>query len=260
MNYKINNIFKFFDLFDYLKIYKDKYFKNPIAKELEEKRRTFYSQFIKEGDICFDIGANYGNRTEVFLKLGAKVIAVEPQPEPANFLKRKFGNSIVLIEKAIGAERSKAVMHLSLASALSSLSEEWIKEVQKKRFNKIKWNKKIEIEVTTIDDLINQYGRPAFCKIDVEGYEYEVLKGFSGSVDMLSFEYTIPELLDRAIQCINLVDNLGKVVFNYSPGETLQLELNQWLNSREFILLFKSLPSKGIIDGDIYAKFITNNS
>ena len=85
MNNQIYEFLKFVDLFDYLKIFKDKYFKNSHRKNIEEKRFNFYSGFINKGNICFDIGANYGNRTEVFLKLGSEVIAVEPQPQQAKF-------------------------------------------------------------------------------------------------------------------------------------------------------------------------------
>jgi hypothetical protein len=48
-------------------------------KKLLRKRLTFYRNFIRNGDLCFDIGANIGTRTEAFLELGAKVVAVEPQ-------------------------------------------------------------------------------------------------------------------------------------------------------------------------------------
>ena len=30
-----------------------------------KNRIAFYSQFIKKGDLCFDIGANIGNRTDI---------------------------------------------------------------------------------------------------------------------------------------------------------------------------------------------------
>jgi len=255
MRDEINKLLKTLDIYDYVKIFKNKFFKNPIEKELEQKRYNFYLDFIKKGDTCFDIGANYGNRTEIFLSLGAKVIAIEPQPKQAKFLRRKFKNKINLIEKAVGAVSSKSTMYISADNQLSSLSSDWISEVKKQRFNHVSWDKKIEVEITTLDDLIKQYGKPNFCKIDVEGYELEVIKGLSQPIRIISFEYTIPEFTERAIDCLNYLNGLGKIICNYSTGETMQFGLNNWLNPSEFIELFKSLPSKGIIDGDIYVKY-----
>jgi hypothetical protein len=51
---------------------------------------TFYRQFIRPGDLCFDIGANVGHKTEMFLSLGARVISVEPQPQLIEEIGRVF--------------------------------------------------------------------------------------------------------------------------------------------------------------------------
>ena len=55
---------------------------------------SFYSQFVPNGGLVFDIGANIGNRIEIFLEIGATVIAVEPQAACVAILKEKFGNKI----------------------------------------------------------------------------------------------------------------------------------------------------------------------
>jgi len=256
MNNRINNLLRQIGVFDYLKIFKDKYFINPTEKEYKRKRLEFYSAFIDPGNLCFDIGASYGNRSEIFLKLGAKVVALEPQPLPANFLRRKFKNSIILEKKAAGAQLGKNVMFVSPNSALSSLSVEWINIVKNGRFRDIKWNRKIEIEVITIDKLIELYGKPDFCKIDVEGYELDVLRGLSQPINMLSFEFTIPEFIDTTINCINYLSKLGEIRCNYSAGETMEFGIDKWISKNEFILIFSNLTKKGIIDGDVYIKFI----
>src|SRR4030067_1890379 len=134
MRNEINRFLKTIDLYDYLKIFRDKFFINSIEKELTQKRYNFYSEFIKEGDTCFDIGANYGNRTEIFFRLGASVIAVEPQPQQVKFLKRKFKEKIYLVEKAVASKAGKSILYISAENPLSSLSSEWISEVKKKRF------------------------------------------------------------------------------------------------------------------------------
>jgi FkbM family methyltransferase len=256
MNNQINNFLRLIDAYDYLKIFKDKYFINPVEKEFKRKRLEFYSSFISPGNLCFDIGASYGNRSEIFLNLGAKVVALEPQPGPANFLRRKFKDSIILEIKAAGPQLGKNVMLVSPNSALSSLSFEWINIVKKERFRNIKWNRKIEIEIVTIDRLIELYGKPDYCKIDVEGYELDVLHGLSQSINLLSFEFTIPEFIDKAVDCINYLSKLGNIKCNYSAGETLEFGIDNWISKDEFIPMFLDLTRKGIIDGDVYIKFL----
>jgi FkbM family methyltransferase len=242
-------------LFANVKFYKDKIYKNKIERELVNKRFQFYSNFLNKGEFCFDVGANLGNRSEVFLKIGCKVLAVEPQPELVKYLNRKFRNQIQIIPKAIGAYEGKAELYLSVDSPLSSLSKEWIGELKKGRFYNVDWNKSIEVELTTLDNLITKFGKPDFCKIDVEGYELEVLKGLSQKINLISFEFTIPEFKDRAIECIKHLGSFGEFLCNYSSGESLKFGLDQWLSVEEFLTLFDKLPESGIIDGDIYVKY-----
>src|SRR5262245_12044409 len=55
------------------------------------KMRHFYSQFIAPGNLCYDVGANVGDRTDIFRKLGARVIAIEPQTACLEVLRQRFG-------------------------------------------------------------------------------------------------------------------------------------------------------------------------
>jgi FkbM family methyltransferase len=258
MNYKIYTLLNELDLYDHLKIFKDRFFKNELEKITEQKRFNFYSKIVKKNELCFDVGANYGNRSEVFLKLGAKVIAFEPQPKPLRFLKRKFKNNITILDKALGSHPGKSDLYISSASTLTSMSKEWIEKVKTNRFKQADWNNKIEVEMTTLDEMIIKYGKPDFCKIDVEGFEFEVLKGLTQPIGIISFEFTIPEFVDKAIECLNYLNNLGKIICNFSPGETLTFALEEWLNATDFMEMFKTLPAKGIVDGDIYIKFLNN--
>lgn len=252
------NILHKLNFFDPLKIIKDKYFRSRSAKNTFNKRVKFYSNFIKSGKLCFDVGANYGNRTEAFLELGAKVVAIEPQPRPLNFLKRRFKNNVIIEDRALGEMEGTVTLYLSSSTSLTSVSREWVEAVSKGRFSRANWNNQIDVPLTTLDNLIKKYGKPVFCKIDVEGYELEVLKGLSKPIDTISFEYTIPEFFGKAIDCINYLSCLGEIECNYSVGETLELALDVWLEPKKFIIMFKQLHNNGIIDGDVYVRYIYN--
>jgi FkbM family methyltransferase len=215
---------------------------------------SFYSQFIKKGDLCFDIGANLGNRTQLFLELGATVVSVEPQQVCLRHLQELFGTNskVRIIPKALSDKEGMATLAICEESPiLSTMSDKWQHEG---RFSKeFKWSASQEVPTTTLDALIEEFGRPAFCKIDVEGFEESVLMGLSQPIPVISFEFTI-EFLKDAGKCINLLSSLGEVKFNFSLGEKMNLYLKKWGTPSELFATLESMDDKKIW-GDIYAKF-----
>ncbi|MCC5613114.1 FkbM family methyltransferase, partial [Nostoc sp. CHAB 5834] len=229
---------------------------HKIYDQLKAKsRKSFYSDFIKPGDLCFDIGANVGNRTAIFLSLQARVIAIEPQPACVQKLKNRFGNQINIIPKGLGSEQGVLPMHISDASTLSTFSEEWINELGSNRFSGYEWKETIDVEITTLDQLIAEYGVPHFCKIDVEGYELNVIKGLSCPIPHLSFEYAVPENMKNLLATIDaLIAISSTAAFNYSVLESMQLVLPTYVNA---IALKKIIESETFVKtgfGDIYVK------
>jgi FkbM family methyltransferase len=218
---------------------------------------NLYSQFVKSGDICFDIGAHTGSRVKIFLKLGATVVAAEPQNSCMRVLKGYFGNNpkVNLIHKALGQEEGEAEMFISDASPLSSLSTTWLEAVNKSgRFANYKWDKSQVVSVTTLDELTAIFGKPAFIKIDVEGYEYEVIRGLSRPARTLSLEFT-PEWLESTINSIEHLSGLGEIQLNYSLGESMKLALKNWVSPEELISTLRTVDKKEF--GDVYVKFMS---
>lgn len=217
--------------------------------------RRLYGRFIQPGDLCFDVGAHVGNRLRVWRQLGARVVAVEPQPVLFNWLQRVYGRSpqITLLDQAIGAESGEATLHISQRTpTVSTLSRAWMQAVQQDAgFAAVDWDTAVTVPVVTLDELIARYGRPAFCKIDVEGFELEVLRGLSTPIPAISFEY-IPAVLDVALGCIDRLQALGDYRFNHAPGESHNLQTDRWLTADEMRHFLQQLtPQDG--SGDVYA-------
>jgi FkbM family methyltransferase len=215
----------------------------------------FYAAFLGPSRLFFDIGANMGNRTEVFLDAGARVVCVEPQPDCVSELRRRFGDRITLVDAAVGAKVGQAQLHVATYHTLASLSPEWIEEVQASgRFSEFEWPATLEIELTTLDVLVDTYGSPDFCKIDVEGYEWEVVEGLTGPIRALSFEFTAERFESRAA-AVRRLDGLGMTEFNFSFGESLEFVFDAWTAADDLVaFLSGSAAASPVSFGDVYAR------
>ena len=226
----------------------------------QRRLKGFYQPFIQSGDLCFDIGAHLGNRSKAWLALGAKVVALEPQPLCISFLKKKFDKqeNFTLVKKAVGSKPGILPMYISHnAPTVSSLANEAWRNALNDRSNfTVEWNEKIEVPVLTLDQLIETYGLPKFCKIDVEDFEEEVLKGLSSPIPVISFEFFnwTPK---RTLACLNLLDQLGDYDFNWSIGESQRMFLTKWADSEQLFQNIKAHKAKENFSGDIYARLRT---
>jgi FkbM family methyltransferase len=222
----------------------------------EREMLVFYSQFIKRGDLCFDVGANVGRFTKVFLKLGAKVVCVEPQEACLQQLYKSFGNdrNVIIVGKAVGeCEGYGELMTCKEAPTISTMSSKWKNE---SRFSKnYKWTTAPnKVSVTTLDALILSHGLPKFCKIDVEGFEELVLKGLTKPIPCISFEFT-REFFDDVQKCINQLQSIGRVAFNCALSESWKFLFSKWVAPDELCEKIAALDNK-LLWGDIYARFL----
>lgn len=229
---------------------------NKIVTKLQwNKQKELYKQFISDNALCFDVGANVGNRTALFLELGAKnVVMVEPQKDCYEKLEKRFPN-LPLVKKGLGEKESTEKLYVSDVSLISSFSKSHVDQMQEDRFKGANWDKTIDIEMTTLDNLIKEFGVPDFCKIDVEGYEYDVLKGLTQPLKSLSIEYIVPENKEVVLGCITHLSKLGNIECNLSHGETMDFHLNEWKNGPEMIDYVQSQDFIDTSYGDIYIRF-----
>jgi FkbM family methyltransferase len=231
-----------------------------LRRRLEHRRRVeFYRQFAGRGTLCFDVGAHIGDRTQLFLDIPARVVAVEPQRVCQAALAAKYGarDDFTLVRAALGAEPGEAAILVADdgdASVLATLSEEWIERVRSSgRFARFHWDRTEHVEVTTLDALIERHGLPAFCKVDVEGYEPAVLAGLSTAIPALSFEFT-PERFDATEACTRRLEELGAYEFNYSLNESLVLAAERWLTAPELLETLAGYRADTVVFGDAYAR------
>ena len=218
--------------------------------------QRFYAQFVGPGTLVFDVGAHVGNRSQVFLRLGATCVAVEPQPIFASLLRKLYGrnDAFTLIPAALGSRQGAAALHISRRTpTVSTTASAWKDQVARSpSFSRVSWDDAVTAPQTTLDDLITRFGLPHLCKIDVEGAELDVLNGLSQPLPLVSLEY-IPAVAAQAIACITRLQSLGRYQYNWSPGESQQLQEPTWLTPAQMTARLKSLEIDDS-SGDIYAK------
>ncbi|WP_106754397.1 FkbM family methyltransferase [Pannonibacter carbonis] len=222
-----------------------------------QQLKRFYAGLIGEGDLVFDIGAHVGSRSRTLLSLGARVVAVEPQPAFADFIARHLAAELTGLERvAVGAGVGEVTLHVSSRHpTVTTVSTRFIEGVSDAEgFRTVVWDREVRIPMTTLDRLIAKYGLPAFCKIDVEGAESDILQGLSQPIGLIAFEY-IPAMPGVARDAIERLMHLGNYRFNRVIGERHRFVDAQWQEAgpllNELARLTPDSPS-----GDVYARLM----
>lgn len=214
-----------------------------------------YGSFLRPGDLAFDIGAHVGDRVSSFRRLGARVVALEPQPGPARVIRliHRRDPLVTLLEAACGDHQGSIVLRINSANpTVSTASAAFINAAGGARgWEGQVWDREIVVPCTTLDNLIARHGLPRLLKIDVEGFEAHVLAGLTKRVPVVSFEFTTIQR-DVAEACLVLLETLGPYRFNVALGESQRLEFDEPVSAEAIGRYLRELPH-GANSGDVYA-------
>lgn len=222
-----------------------------------DREANFYRNILagfQANDLIFDIGAHIGNKVDTFLKIGARVIAVEPDKNNQAILRQRFQQRrlkprpVIIVCKAagatIGVEKMLVCAPGSVFNTLSSKGAELLgnaDNLNPLQTGPFRYVETRPVEITTLDQLIDEYGMPALIKIDVVGFELEVMRGLHRCVPCLSFEIGLPEFRQELLACIGILSGLspdGR--FNYTWDRRNGLTLDGWVDAQEFLHILDS--------------------
>ncbi len=224
----------------------------PSTQRAHLEDVVFLRALLPSGSLCFDVGANIGEKSEAMLDAGCRVVAFEPNPRVLPELHARCAHRAgwTSVAAALGSGPAIATLHARVFHSQSSLSAEWDGAVAAT----------YDVPVITLNAAIARYGMPAFCKIDVEGWELEVLKGLTQSMPLLSFEFHLDERgIAKTSACLARLAALGPAFVNLTPAESAHFHFTEWMPIDRFLTWFpgdlaQSLPGKRY--GDIFVRHV----
>ena len=233
------------------------YFLNKKMSIEKNNEIFFIKKIVPKNSLIFDIGANQGYKTEYFLHLNPKkILSIEPDKTCVRILKNRFffNNNVKILDCAIsdiiGVE--KFYVHDKL-SGYNTMSSKWFESLTNQNINR--WNRNFDfkdeilVKTLTLDHIIDEYFIPDFIKVDVEGYEYNVIKGLSKRIKTINFEANLPEFLDETKKIIRHLENIYEN-YKFNICVDYKLFFDNSISAKEMIIYLENTNERYF---DIYA-------
>jgi FkbM family methyltransferase len=195
--------------------------------------------------LLFDIGANRGDATVAGVEKGYKVIALEAAPRVFAELVRNFiyDPNVVPLRLAVGEKVGKRLeFYECVEDGLSTLEKSWLTDPKMPYYGKE--FRTISVNTCTVDWLVEKYGQPDLIKIDVEGAEWQVLRGMSKHSGKLALEWTQETMAEHNKQ-LQYLSSIGYTEYRLQFIEDHLLEPEEeWLPIKKRVDLEKDRASK----------------
>jgi len=197
----------------------------------------FYRSFLpaKPGALVMDVGANKGNKVAAFLQLGYRVVAVEPERGSLETLRYRYGRDerVTIAPVGVSDAPGRLTLHVfSPRNGYNTLSSKGAEETYAGKDASQAATEQYEVEVVTLEDLIEKHGVPYYIKIDVEGLEREVLSGLRTPVPFISFEANLPQFAAETRAIISMLAGLD-AGYRFKLTQNEMLGTGSWKDAAE---------------------------
>jgi FkbM family methyltransferase len=190
--------------------------------------------------ILFDIGANKGLFTDSNRSKFDKCVLVEPIPSLCDFLRNKYNQDTnISIEQSIVSSTKDLPFYICEHDVLSTCDPDWISK-SRHSAGHYRYTKLEETNYISIDELIEKYGSPSFIKIDVEGYELNVLKSMSKKTCDIAFEWAEEKKVET-LETVVYLNTLGYDKFHIQMDDKYDYIPNNWFSFEEFNIKFSEM-------------------
>ena len=197
-------------------------------------------RLLRPGDVVYDVGANVGYTTTLFSHIvGSEghVIAVEPSPRSFALLSRSIA----------GAVGNVTLLNLGVSCKAGQLVFYVPPSLDRASFVPISGAEKVQVAVSSLDDLCASHGYPRFIKVDVEGHEPSVFEGATATLQrddrpIVIFEALGTECLERCLGLLSersgegyeyrRIRNDGALVSLEAAGSSDYIAIPRWAKER----------------------------